>query len=176
MRISKRMNWFHHLKQSVREKNLLSLHVVMVILILQSCTFFCPFSPFDETLYLPSSFFSSLAPSLWSWRLSCRAQQCSYVITALWSLSITFLCPDARRCVWTLGQDQWILNPRTQRTHFLLKHWIGTGAKIVEETGSWRLYILHAYKTERRKAFMCQSVCVLKPGDLQKSLTYMTLT
>lgn len=46
--------------------------------------------------------FCSRVPSLRSWRSSCRAQQCSYVITALWSLSITFFCPDATLCVWTL--------------------------------------------------------------------------
>lgn len=47
------------------------------------------------------SFWSSvlLVQSLCSWSSSCKAQQCFYVITALWSLSITFFCPDATRCL-----------------------------------------------------------------------------
>lgn len=72
-----------------------------------------------QILYVPSSLFCALVPSLQSWCSSCRAQQCSYVITALWSLSITFFCPDATPCVWTLwgpvNPSPWHLSgsPRT---------------------------------------------------------------
>lgn len=67
-----------------------------------------------------------LVPFLQSWRLSCRAQQCSYVITALWSLSITFFCPDATLCVWTLqgpvNPSPWHLSG-IPRTNFFSLEW-----------------------------------------------------